>query len=79
MPACPQQQQQQRRHSVQTHAVQVDLLLGSISGWAIAAALLAGLLLGLFLSKFANSYLNKEADPYVATLENAELRTKVQK
>lgn len=75
MPLRP--QLQQRRRSVQTHAVQVDLLLGSISGWAIAAALAVGLLLGLFLAKFANSYLSKEADPYVATLENAELRTKV--
>lgn len=82
---CPQhsplgQQQQQQQRRVQTHAVQVDVLLGnlsSISGWFIGAALLAGILLGLALAKLASNYLRKEADPYYATLENAELRTKV--
>jgi hypothetical protein len=74
-----QQQQQQRR--VQTHAVQADVLLdslSSVSGWLlVGAALLVGMLLGLALAKLASNYLRREADPYNANFENAELRTKV--
>lgn len=76
----PLHQQQQRR--IHTQAVQVDVLLGglsSLSGWAVGAALVLGIFLGMFLAKIANNYLNKEADPYYANLENAELRTKVGK
>jgi hypothetical protein len=75
-----QQQQQQQQRRVQTHAVQVDVLLGnlsSVSGWLLGAALLTGILLGLALAKIAANYLRKEADPYNTNLENAELRTKV--
>jgi hypothetical protein len=74
----PLQQQQQRR--VQTQALTVDVLLGGLAGmpvWVLGAMLLVGVLLGLMLSKVATNYLRKEADPYWATLENAELRTKV--
>jgi len=69
---------QQRR--VHTQAVQVDLLLGGlsgVSGWVLGAVLLAGVLLGLSLAKLATNYLRKQIDPYYATLENAELRAKV--
>lgn len=70
---------QQRR--VHTQAVQVDLLLGGlsgVSGWVLGAVLLAGVLLGLSLAKLATNYLRKQIDPYYATLENAELRAKVE-
>jgi hypothetical protein len=74
------QQQQQQQRRVQARALTVDVLLGGLTGmpaWILVAMLLVGVLLGLMLSKLATNYLRKEADPYWATLENAELRTKV--
>lgn len=79
LPWVPSQQQQQQRR-VQARALTVDVLLGGLAGmpaWILGVMLLVGVLLGLMLSKLATNYLRKEADPYWATLENAELRTKV--
>jgi hypothetical protein len=75
-----QQQWQQQQRRVQAQALQVDLLLGGlsgVSGWVLVAVLVAGMLLGLALAKVANNYLRTAVDPYWASLENAELRTKV--
>lgn len=72
--------QQQQRRSVLTQAVQVDVLLGGLSGipgWAYVALLLMGMLLGMAFTKLANSYLRSQVDPADIVLENAELRTKV--
>jgi methylase of polypeptide subunit release factors len=45
--------------------------------WA-AAAVLVGIALGLGLAKFGEQWLSQQTDPYQATLENAELREKVE-
>ena len=76
----PALQQQLQQRQVHAQAVQVDLLLGGISGvpgWVLGGVLLIGVVLGLAIAKMASNQLRSEVDLNAATLENAELRTKV--